>query len=174
MSPKELKDQKLTDIFKALMGLLKDQSFEEISITELAKRAGVSRAYYYKNFVTLEDIVSQYEMLRIISYLRQLPDGSRLTLQTLMTHYFQLVLDDQRDQLILISAGKEQVLIKTFHTVLVYLLKNKLIPLTDRTTDSYWGDYFSGAVINLSISWLKQGAVEPPEYMGKKVETFAN
>ncbi|GAF36273.1 TetR/AcrR family transcriptional regulator [Lentilactobacillus farraginis] len=174
MSPKELKDQKLTDIFKALMGLLKERSFEEISVTMLAKRAGVSRAYYYKNFSTFEDIVNKYEMLRIITYLRQLPDAAGFTLETLMTHYFQLVLVDRDDQLVLISTGKEQILIKTFHTVLVYLLRNKLIPLSERTTDPYWGDYFSGAVINLSISWLKQGATESPQFMGRKIATFVN
>ncbi|MFD1125028.1 TetR/AcrR family transcriptional regulator [Lentilactobacillus raoultii] len=174
MSPKELRDQKLTAIFKALMSLLNEMPFEKISITELTDRAGVSRAYYYKRFKTLAEIISQYEMTRIITYLRQLPDGSKLTLETLMVHYFKLALADRDDQLTLIAAGKEQILIKTFHTVLVYLLKNQLIPQTNLTTDPDWGDYFSGAVINLSISWLKRGAVEPPAYMGKKITTFVN
>lgn len=52
MSPKELKDQKLSDIYHALITLLNEKPLEKISITELTGLAGVSRTYYYKNFDT--------------------------------------------------------------------------------------------------------------------------
>lgn len=168
MSPHEVKEQKLTATFKALIKLLKSKRFEDISITELTRTAGVSRTYYYRNFKTLDDVISAYEMLRIIQYLRQLPNNpAKLTFETMMTHYFQLVADDADDQLTLISAGKEQVIIKAFNTSYHYLQKDNVEQI-----DEYDYDFLSGAVVNVSIHWLKNGMVESAELMGKKIRQF--
>jgi len=47
-------------IFIALMILMKKKSFNEISITEITKKAGVSRMAYYRNYTVKEDIITNY------------------------------------------------------------------------------------------------------------------
>lgn len=47
-------------IESALIQLLKVKSFQEISITNIAKKAGVSRNAYYRNYSSKEDILSKY------------------------------------------------------------------------------------------------------------------
>ncbi|KRL38985.1 TetR/AcrR family transcriptional regulator [Liquorilactobacillus uvarum] len=175
MSPQETKNKKLIDIFQALIKLLQAKKFEDISITELTRQAGVSRTYYYKNFTTLDDIISDFETLNIIKYIRQLPNQSNLNFSTLMEHYFQLVLNNIDSQLTLLKSGKEQVLIKSFVTTYQYLLQNGMIirfSKSKRAEDEYWADFIAGAVINSSLSWLKRGSIETPKYMGKKLASF--
>ena len=47
-------------MFIALMILMEKKSFKKISITELTKKAGVSRMAFYRNYTQMEDIISNY------------------------------------------------------------------------------------------------------------------
>ncbi|WP_344695531.1 TetR/AcrR family transcriptional regulator C-terminal domain-containing protein [Lentilactobacillus parakefiri] len=153
---------------------MKTKRIENISITELCQKAGVSRSYYYKRFRSFDDVITQNEILGIIGYIRKLPNQQKISFETLMTHYFQLVKDNANAQLTLIAVGKEQVLIKAFKTSNQYLEKKGALyaPKFNSTDNQYRTDFLAGAVVNMSISWLKGGLIESPEYMGKKVSQF--
>src|SRR5471030_3054816 len=47
-------------IFTALMILMEKKNFKEISITEIAKKAGVSRMAFYRTYNIKEDIITTY------------------------------------------------------------------------------------------------------------------
>ena len=47
-------------IEKALILLMEKKKFDEISISDITKRAGVSRTAYYRNYKSKEDILSGY------------------------------------------------------------------------------------------------------------------
>ena len=47
-------------ITKALFQLLKNNEFEEISVSDIIKRAGVSRMGFYRNFSSKENVVEEY------------------------------------------------------------------------------------------------------------------
>ena len=47
-------------IFTALMILMEKKNFKEISITEIAKKAGVSRMAFYRTYNMKEDIITTY------------------------------------------------------------------------------------------------------------------
>lgn len=174
MSPIEVRDQKLTATFTALIALMKMKKVENISITELCHKAGVSRSYYYKRFHSFDDVITQNEILGIIGYIRKLPKQRTISLETLMTHYFQLVKENANAQLTLIAVGKEQVLIKAFKTSNQYLEKHGVLnePTFRSIDNQYRTDFLAGAVVNMSITWLKDGMIESPEYMGRKVSEF--
>src|SRR5699024_1390636 len=44
----------------ALLVLMKDKDFKDISITDIVKRAGVSRSAYYRNYSSKEDILNKH------------------------------------------------------------------------------------------------------------------
>lgn len=46
-----------TSIINALIDLMKEKSFDAISVSEITARAGVSRVSYYRNFDSKEDIL---------------------------------------------------------------------------------------------------------------------
>ncbi len=47
-------------LFTALLNLMKKKGFYNISITELAKEAGVSRMAFYRNYNNIQDIITDY------------------------------------------------------------------------------------------------------------------
>lgn len=44
----------------ALLILMKEKEFKDISITDIVKRSGVSRTAYYRNYSSKEDILNNY------------------------------------------------------------------------------------------------------------------
>ncbi len=60
-----------TCIFEALMLLLDQKKYEDITISELAEKAGVSRMTYYRTYENKEDVVIQFLRTRTDSLLRQ-------------------------------------------------------------------------------------------------------
>ena len=44
-------------ISEALLALMHEKSFSEISITEIIERAGVARASFYRNYESKEDVL---------------------------------------------------------------------------------------------------------------------
>ncbi|MDO5294798.1 MAG: TetR/AcrR family transcriptional regulator [bacterium] len=55
-------------IESALIQLMEDKTFEQISITDITKKAGVSRNAYYRNYNSKEDILSKY-LQNILSHM---------------------------------------------------------------------------------------------------------
>jgi len=47
-------------IVDALLLLMNEKDFDEISITEICNKAGVSRMAYYRNYYTKKDIIIEY------------------------------------------------------------------------------------------------------------------
>ena len=47
-------------ILQALLQLMDEKDFKDISITEITKKAGVSRMAYYRNYYYKEDIFNNY------------------------------------------------------------------------------------------------------------------
>lgn len=65
-----------TCIFEALMLLLDQKKYEDITISELAEKAGVSRMTYYRTYENKEDVVIQFLRTRTDSLLRQFDEGN--------------------------------------------------------------------------------------------------
>ncbi|MDE5631168.1 MAG: TetR/AcrR family transcriptional regulator, partial [Bacilli bacterium] len=47
-------------IISALFTLMKKKKYEDISITEITNKAGVSRVSFYRNFNSTEDIIKKW------------------------------------------------------------------------------------------------------------------
>lgn len=46
--------------FLALTRLIQQKPLSEISITELTRKAGISRTAFYKNYASVEDVFTMY------------------------------------------------------------------------------------------------------------------
>lgn len=60
LSNEELKRLTRENIRNALIILMKEKDYSEISVSELVKKAGVSRTAYYRNFTSKDDVLDYY------------------------------------------------------------------------------------------------------------------
>ncbi|MFD1419070.1 TetR/AcrR family transcriptional regulator [Companilactobacillus keshanensis] len=57
---KQIKQDSKTYLITALLQLLKNNNLNDITVTQVVKKAGVSRMAFYRNFETLNDILTAY------------------------------------------------------------------------------------------------------------------
>ncbi|WP_047999633.1 TetR/AcrR family transcriptional regulator [Lactiplantibacillus herbarum] len=174
MNPQDRKQQNLTATYEALLQLMSQKPLTDISITELCQHAHVSRTYFYRNFTSFDQIILAYQEQAMLEYLHKLPHQSQLNLSTFMTHYFTLMQQMASTNQLLINNGKLNIIIESFQTVNTLLLKQERIPKHSKTIQRpYYLAYFSGAVVNVLTTWLQNGMVETPQYLGQLVASFA-
>ena len=85
---------------QALLGLMLQKDFDEISIQEITNRAGLSRQTFYTNFEKKEDILNYLLNCLFGKYLKQL-EAQKITPEYFMIDYLAFW-DDSRDFLTLL------------------------------------------------------------------------
>ncbi|MEK4058460.1 MULTISPECIES: TetR/AcrR family transcriptional regulator [Paenibacillus] len=142
-----------SSIEAALVLLMKDQAFEDITITGIVKRAGVSRTAYYRNYNSKEDIL-QSTMKEIVDKIvaamnlhhpiRNSYDYWLALFQTLEQHIdcLQIILKVNMADTILSEMQDAQ------------LIRSKEVSLLTNYAAYFW----SGAIYSVAASWIRSGA----------------
>ncbi|WP_318765036.1 TetR/AcrR family transcriptional regulator [Lactiplantibacillus carotarum] len=175
MSPQEIKAQKLTDIYRALLAILSRQPMATITISALCQQANVSRTYFYREFGDFETIINKYQERAIFHYIRQLPDHQLMGLQDAMVYYFQYVADSADEQRLLVRCGRTTTLIRTFEHAFTRLITTQRLTNSERlAARPYYVQFLAAGVVNMSISWLKAGMPETPKQMAYQIKQYGN
>ena len=151
-------------IVTALIELMKVQDYHDITITDLTKKAGVSRMAYYRNYTSKEDILNKYMEEVGISIHEKI--SSLSTREEILDYYHALFeqLGAYRD--LGITAYRAHL----GELILDNINKNMAItfrPENDSAEARYRHLYLAGAFYNVFIEWLKNGRQESCEEMAQ-------
>jgi AcrR family transcriptional regulator len=162
MKDKTLHDEVKDYITQAYVALLKEKLPEEISISDLCKKAGVSRMSFYRNFETKESIIEN----RIKGDLEKLYSNTLVMDVTsrgpILLNEFQYIADNYDFYRALYDRGLTGYLYKWWDYYARLFLQN-----FDPTANPYEYAFYSGASINVIIRWISGGLVETPEQMAR-------
>lgn len=154
-------------IFTALMMLMEQKDFDDITITEIAKKAGVSRMTYYRTYSSKEDILIQYfdEMTQnLITHLKDVPD---LTPYNVYFEFFSFFKEHTYIVENLIKANLIRMVLEHFIQFVEYLFQNVLKMDTSDTKTQYRIHYHTGGLFTLTARWIQNGKKETPDEMAK-------
>lgn len=149
-------------IEQALVWLMRDKPFHEITVTDITKRAGVSRAAYYRNYESKEDVLrsmvqaSAEEMFQSMMNSVDIND-SRLFWCAL----FRGFQENESIYRILLQAGQSDALLTMFNRLAATFLP-KQIPANE-----YHLRFWAGAVFNVVNTWIFNEMRESPEEMAQ-------
>ena len=150
----------------ALIDLMEKKPIEEISITELTKKAGVSRMSYYRSFTSKQHILEEY-LQTIVRRFRS--EGEKAGYLGRDHGYQQLVYafhffrQYSRFGLCLHNANLSSILLDGLNKYMdMYVLPPKADFSKRCKTYAY-----AGALYNLYIQWLKDGMKESEETMAE-------
>ena len=73
---------------EALLTLLKNTPYQEITITALTQQADLARRTFYRHFTTVDDVMTYYLEHICDEFIAQLADLTQLDFQTLMLRFF--------------------------------------------------------------------------------------
>lgn len=152
-------------ICTALVMLIREQPFEKITVTDIVKRAGVSRTAYYSNYSSKQDILTELVDSLILEINQDLlpytneQNGKAKEPEKFITILFQ-VLSKQRDiYQTLIDASFQ-------HIILDRLTDTMQSNITDKSEENLYRAYFNaGALYNIFTKWMQSGSATPIDEM---------
>lgn len=154
-------------LYTALVILMEQKPYAEITITEIAKKAGVSRMSYYRLYKSKDDILIQYFNDIFEECLEQIKNMKEIDRYQFAVQIFEI-------------CGKNHVLLENvFHAGLYELVLKCLLQycsylavhifkkdLSDSRTE-YWVYGEAGRFSLFILGWLKKKMPESPEQMAK-------
>lgn len=147
----------------AMFKLIEQKSFEKITITDIANRAGVSRVAFYRNYATKEELVKDLcqcllEELRASVKSECFRTNRKLWFQ----HFFSVIQENSTFFKAYLNANLR--------------LSNGMVVETIRPSSTMQDHYRNvadeGAFINILTEWFLTGMVQTPEEMGDICETL--
>ncbi len=163
-------------IFTALMILMEKKDFKEISITEITKKAGVSRMAFYRNYDEKEDIIGTYleelfkEYSKEISGYSNSDDNNSIEDLRLYFSYFR-----KHEKLIsnLIKSNLINMLLeKCIDSLYALSMETSCGESYSPEKQSFWIEYMAGGLYTVLIKWAKGGMKESDEYMAEVISEF--
>lgn len=150
----------------ALIQLLKEKPLSAVSVSELTKRAGVSRMAYYRNYQSKEDIFSSYLMDIVNDYRRDAKllssHGDYSDMEHLI-HCFTYFEKHQNFLSVLFQSGLSHIFLSTVSN---YITETWQKP-EDGIEHFYTLQAFAGSLYNVYLTWSVTGAKETPEEMAR-------
>lgn len=162
-------------IFTALVILMKQKNFQEISITDITKKAGVSRMAFYRNYDIKEDIITYYIDELLQEYTKEILSKEKIDNNEDVRLYFSYF--RKHEELIsnLINSNLINIILKKcielFHVISQDIACNKSFSTEKQ---KFWIDYVAGGLYNILIEWAKGGMKQSDEYMADIVSEFIN
>lgn len=145
----------------ALIALMRQKTYERITVTELCVKAGVSRTAFYGNFKTKDDILK--DIVLDVNKVLVSVDGGTFRRDTTLQWYekFFSVIKEKADILkLLIDAGFHAEYLDIVNEI---VLSDPNIPVSKKYQRLIW----TGGVENAIVYWLNGGMRESVEEMAK-------
>lgn len=145
-------------IEQALLQLMAKKEYGKISITDITKRAGVSRTAYYRNYSSKDDILSHYiqnigrRMSAALKKYDAITETKKcwLTLLDEIDHYAQQFK-------VLLEAGFGEKILLEFQ-------KSMNAGISPQQVNLYYSNiYWAGAITSIIFAWVKNDMQVPKE-----------
>lgn len=162
-------------IFTALMILMQQKNFKDISITEISLKAGVSRMAFYRNYNVKEDILITYIDELFQEYSKEILSKEKTEVYENVRLYFSYFRKHERLISNLINSNLINMLlekcIEYFHGLAQEVSCNKSYSTEKQ---KFWIEYITGGLFNILIEWAKGGMKQSDNYMANIVSEFIN
>ena len=156
-------------IFFALMQLMEKKKFNDITITEITNRAGVSRMSYYRNYVEKKEIILSYMDELFETYWENIHSKPQDDFQSACL-YFNYFRENKKLLFHILESGLTQFILEKHNLYLQTIFKDLYNHVTlESTKEKYVIDFLSGGLFKTLISWAEGGMQESNEYMAKIV-----
>ena len=156
-------------IFEALYELLSRKNINEINVSEICDKAGVSRMSFYRNFKSKDDLVSKSLEKILINLKENLSQQEQINQYTVTREIFSTALKYTK----ISQAFKNSDYIKKFinsigEQLFTFSPEDKINP-----TKKYVPIFYFSALAGVLAMWLNNGTKESPEEMARCICSVA-
>lgn len=149
-------------ITEALLLLMREKEYKDISITEICAKAGVTRMSFYRNFEGKEDILKKWivsvtDTFLTVSGISYKNDSNTEYFIKLFTHLKQ----------------HKAICTAMYKAELIYLVKEQFdrvfLSIHQDEYDPYKSYFLAGGIYNVFLLWLINGCKETPEELADRM-----
>ncbi|QLB50249.1 TetR/AcrR family transcriptional regulator [Streptococcus sanguinis] len=143
----------------SLMQLLEKKELKKITISELVERAGVSRAAFYRNYSSKEQILEEIFKNTVQGITDKLEE---FNFKTEMYQIWLFLFKEAKKEARVISLAIDYNFEKLL-TQAVFDFLEKRNRNAKKMTNSYMNSFWSSAVVSVLSKWIKDGMKVPAE-----------
>lgn len=154
-------------IAESLLRLMEEKPFEKITITEIVKRASVSRMTFYKYYSSKLEVLSDYMYEIVNDYMkesRRRTDIGNFRDYKHICHCFTFFKQYSSFILILIHANMHAVIMNALNDY----MDTYVLPTSEFSRYELY--YYAGALCNTYLKWIESGMHESPDEIAMMVK----
>ncbi|MCR5295610.1 MAG: TetR/AcrR family transcriptional regulator [Lachnospiraceae bacterium] len=152
-------------IEEALLLLMKTKDYGAVSITEICKKAGVTRMSFYRNFESKEDILKKWVGSITASFLAD----SRISYKNNSSREYFIKLFTHMEQ-------HKDTCLSLYKAGLIYIVKEQFdrvfLEIHEDEYDEYKSFFLAGGIYNVFLLWLINGCRESPSEIADRMENI--
>ena len=159
-------------IITAMIQLLKEKNFEQITVKNICESAEISRSGFYLHYLDKYDLVekNQIELIHYVNNLLQDIPKTHATKNTIMLDMLNYLKTDGQLLALLISKhGSTEIQEQIKNLIKENALKNTIsnikIKIDSEVEKHYFIAFFSNALFGVLQEWINNGQKETPEYI---------
>ncbi len=150
-----------TQITNALLDLLKEKPFSDISVSELTNRAGIGRVSFYRNYQNKEDILKEESDRLIKEWGKLYESNPESAPETLFPSLFDFYREHRDFYSTLYTSGLSSIMMDT-------ILSTSQITPEMQNLEAYMKSFWAYGIYGWLIEWIKRGMTES----GKELSTL--
>lgn len=154
-------------IFTALMILMEENRYEDIKITGITEKAGVSRMAYYRNYSSKDEILTMHFDELFKKCLEELTVEKEPDYRGVIFRFFGFFADNRRLVHNLIKANLLNLMADRFqvfaHYVYFTYLNAESSSEKEHQQARYGAHFLAGGLYFITLEWIKSGMEESQE-----------
>ncbi|WP_298786141.1 TetR/AcrR family transcriptional regulator [uncultured Marinococcus sp.] len=157
-------------IMEAVTLLIEKQDIEDITVTDICKKAGVARVTFYKYYTSIYDVMNASVEKELNSFIRHLSGKDQrehLTLE-LFTQLMTYKLSERRLPLErLVNSNALSILLDYFTYAVQSLSASNMLFHNQLDRGSVL--FAAGGMFNMVVEWIRDGFQEPVETLAERM-----
>ncbi|MBY5033939.1 TetR/AcrR family transcriptional regulator [Streptococcus gallolyticus] len=168
MSTDNRRERTKKAIEKAMVNLLKHQSFDEISTSQLAKNAGISRSSFYTHYKDKYEMIDRYQQT-LFSKLEYVFDKNEFQKEKALLEIFEFLDRESLFAALLTQNGTKEIqtyIRNKLQTMISKELYDEYQTLDKAPVEKLYNSvYLSHAIFGIYQMWITRGKKETAEQM---------
>lgn len=151
-------------IVQALFKLMNSYEYAKISVTDIAQKAGVGRATFYRYFKSKDDVLIYYfeHNTKNFIYGQRLYPRCKEDYIKIAKSVFSMFNENKEPFKLIRKARLEHIYLDFLNKNIVEMFKNEYAE-----SDSYKPYIYAGMIFNVSMAWLDSDCKEPIESLAQ-------
>lgn len=160
-------------ISDAFLSLIQNQAYEDISVTDICRLAGVVRKTFYNNYQSKDDIV-HFLINDIFHVMATMIDLQNMSIKQILLIEFRFIMDNRAALLLFYNRG----LLRFAHeNIANYITREQILSKfgennVDTRIYKYIANQTSAVLISVIETWIENEFAEPIEFLAELTESL--